>query len=100
MIFAYSRSLMNASGDDKVESLYRLMDGKIEFIELNIDEKDKNLNIPLKNLKLKRNVLVAFIIRDTQTIIPRGDDEIQDGDTVLIGSINHHIAELKDIFAD
>ena len=99
-IFAYSRSLMNASGDDKVESLYRLMDGKIEFIELNIDEKDKNLNIPLKNLRLKRNVLVAFIIRDTQTIIPRGDDEIQDGDTVLIGSINHHIAELKDIFAD
>ena len=99
-IFAYSRSLMNASGDDKVESLYRLMDGKIEFIELNIDDKDKNLNIPLKNLKLKRNVLVAFIIRDTQTIIPRGDDEIHDGDTVLIGSINHHIAELKDIFAD
>ena len=29
-----------------------------------------------------------------------GDDEIHDGDTVLIGSINHHIAELKDIFAD
>lgn len=45
-------------------------------------------------------MLVAFIIRDTQTIIPRGDDEIHDGDTVLIGSINHHIAELKDIFAD
>ena len=42
---------MNASGDDKVESLYRLMDGKIEFIELNIDDKDKNLNIPLKNLR-------------------------------------------------
>lgn len=98
-IFAYCRSLMNASGDDKVESLYRLMDGKIEFIELNIDEKDKNLNIPLKELKLKRNVLVAFIIRNTRTIIPRGDDEICTGDTVLIGSINHHIAELGDIFA-
>ena len=82
-----------------VLSLYRLMDGKIEFIEFKVDEKDQNLNIPLKNLKMKRNILIGCIIRDMRTIIPRGDDVIRTGDTVLVASINRQIARLEDIFA-
>lgn len=97
-IFAYCRSLMNASGIDRVESLYRLMDGKIEFIEFRIGADDRNLNIPLKNLKMKRNVLIACIIREAVTIIPRGDDVIQDNDTVLVGAIGRHVTGLEDVF--
>ena len=98
-ILGYSRSLLNAEDNDAVESLYRLMDGKIEFIEFKVDEKDQNLNIPLKNLKMKRNILIGCIIRDMRTIIPRGDDVIRTGDTVLVASINRQIARLEDIFA-
>ncbi len=97
-ILGYSRSLLNAEDNDAVESLYRLMDGKIEFIEFKIDENDKNLNIPLKNLKLKRNILLGCIMRDTRTIIPRGDDMLMPGDTALIATINRQIARLEDIF--
>lgn len=53
-ILGYSRSLLNAGDKESVESLYRLMDGKIEFIEFKVDENDKNLNIALKNLKMKK----------------------------------------------
>ena len=98
-ILGYSRSLLNAEDNDAVESLYRLMDGKIEFIEFKVDENDKNLDVPLKNLKMKRNTLIGCIMRDVNTIIPRGDDVIQAGDTVLIASINRQIARLEDIFA-
>lgn len=97
-IFAYSRSLMNASGIDRVESLYRLMDGKIEFIEFNIGADDRNLNIPLKDLRIRRNVLIACIIREAKTIIPRGDDVILNQDTVLVETIGKHITGLEDIF--
>jgi trk system potassium uptake protein TrkA len=99
-ILGYSRSLLNAEDNDAVESLYRLMDGKIEFIEFKIDIKDKNLNIPLKDLKLKRNILLGCIIRDMTTIIPRGDDMLMPGDTALVATINRQIARLEDIFAD
>lgn len=99
-ILGYSRSLLNAEDNDAVESLYRLMDGKIEFIEFKIDVKDKNLNIPLKDLKLKRNILLGCIIRDMTTIIPRGDDMLMPGDTALVATINRQIARLEDIFAD
>lgn len=98
-ILGYSRSLLNAEDNDAVESLYRLMDGKIEFIEFKVDERDKNINIPLKNLKMKRNMLIGCIIRDFATIIPRGDDMIVPGDTVLVAVINRQIARLEDIFA-
>lgn len=99
-ILGYSRSLLNAEDNDAVESLYRLMDGKIEFIEFKIDVNDRNLNIPLKDLKLKRNILLGCIIRDMTTIIPRGDDMLQPGDTALVATINRQIARLEDIFAD
>lgn len=97
-ILGYSRSLLNAEDNDAVESLYRLMDGKIEFIEFKVDEKEQNLNIPLKNLKMKRNMLLGCIIRDFKTIIPRGDDVIKPGDTVLVATIDRQISRLKDIF--
>lgn len=98
-ILGYSRSLLNAGDKDAVESLYRLMDGKIEFIEFKVDEKDKNLDIPLKELNMKKNMLLGCIIRDNKTIIPRGDDLIKAGDTVLVATINQQIARLEDIFA-
>lgn len=99
-ILGYSRSLLNAEDNDAVESLYRLMDGKIEFIEFKINNNDRNLNIPLKNLKLKRNILLGCIIRDGRTIIPRGDDMLKPGDLALIATIKRQIARLEDIFAD
>ena len=97
-ILGYSRSLLNAEDNDAVESLYRLMDGKIEFIEFKVDEKDKNLDIPLKDLKMKRGMLLGCIIRDFKTIIPRGDDVIKSGDTVLVATINRQIVRLNDIY--
>ncbi|MBQ8597140.1 MAG: Trk system potassium transporter TrkA [Lachnospiraceae bacterium] len=99
-ILGYSRSLLNAEDNEAVESLYRLMDGKIEVIEFKIDEKDSNLNIPLKDLRLKRNILLGGIIRDSKTIIPRGDDMLMAGDTALVVTIGRQIARLEDIFAE
>ncbi len=99
-ILGYSRSLLNAEDNDAVESLYRLMDGKIEFIEFKIDEKDRNLNISLKDLRLKRNILLGCIIRDGKTIIPRGDDMLMPGDSALVATIDRQIARLEDIFAE
>lgn len=99
-ILGYSRSLLNAEDNDAVESLYRLMDGKIEVIEFKIDEKDSNLNIPLKDLELKSNILLGCIIRDMQIIIPRGDDMLVAGDTALVVTIGKQIARLEDIFVE
>ncbi|MCI8978055.1 Trk system potassium transporter TrkA [bacterium 1xD8-48] len=97
-ILGYSRSLLNAEDNDAVESLYRLMDGKIEFIEFKIDENDRNLNIPLKDLRLKSGILLGCIMRGSKTIIPRGDDVLMPGDMALVETIGRQIVRLEDIF--
>lgn len=100
IIAGYVRSLMAAEDMDSIESMYRLMDGKLEFIEFSVHTEDDFTDKPLKNLKLKRGLLIACIIRNRQAIIPRGDDVINNGDSVLVVTVNNHIARLQDIFED
>lgn len=97
-ILGYVRALINADQNDKVESLYRLVDGHLEFIEFNISKDDINLDIPLKELKIVENALIAGIIRQNNMIIPHGDDCIKAGDTAIIATINHQISGIEDIY--
>ena len=97
-ILGYSRALLNVEDNDAVESLYRLMGGKIELIEFKVRENDKNLHVPLKSLHIRRNILLAGIIRNSRVIIPRGDDVMVPFDTVLVVTINELISSLEDIY--
>ena len=59
------------------------------------------LNIPLSELKLKKNLLIACINRNGHTIIPSGGDCILSGDIVIVVTIaGRNIADLDDILAD
>lgn len=98
LIIGYARSLMAAEDNDAIESLYRLMDGKIEFIEFKVRIHETFLDKPLKELELKNGILIACIIRERKPIIPRGDDVIKNGDSVLIVSVDKRISRLQDIF--
>lgn len=97
-ILGYTRALLNAEDNEAVESLYRLLDGKLEFIEFRVDAKDVNVGAPLKSLKMKKGVLLAGIIRNAHMIIPTGNDYLQAEDIALVASVDHQIARLEDIY--
>lgn len=97
-ILGYSRAILNVEDNDAVESLYRLMDGKLEFIEFNVKKTDKNLNVPLKECRFKKNLLLAGIIRNSKMLIPHGDDHLEAGDIALVITIEHQLGELGDIY--
>lgn len=98
IILGYARSLMAAEDMDAIESMYRLMDGKLEFIEFAVRSEEAFLGKPLKELKLKNGLLIACIIRGRQPIIPRGDDVIKKGDSVLVVTVDQQITCMQDIF--
>ncbi len=83
VITSYARALSNSLGSN-VETLYKLMDDKAEALEFNVQSDFKHQNIPLKEMKLKKDVLIAGIIRKRNAFIPTGDDEIVAGDKVVI----------------
>ena len=97
-ILRYVRSKMNASGDEEIESIHKIMGEKAEAIEFVIKEDIEGLtNIPLKKMKPKRGVLIICIAHKDQIIIPSGHDVISKGDTVVIVASNAKINSIKDI---
>ncbi len=96
IITRYARALANSEGS-QVETLYNLMGGKAEAIEFIVREDFTHRGIPLKDLKLKKNTLVAGIIRGKKIIIPAGLDTIETGDHVVILSSSKRFSELGDI---
>lgn len=92
----YARALENSMGSN-VETLYKLMDGAAEALEFNVKQSFKKVQIPLKYLDLKPNILIGGIVRGRRTIIPGGDDVIMVGDRVVIIATNQRLYDLADI---
>jgi len=96
VLVRYARALQN-SEDSSVETLYKLMDDKVEVLEFIVKPDFPKLQIPFKDLKTKPNTLVAGIMRDRKTIIPSGEDMLLGGDKVVVLAANQRINKLSDI---
>jgi trk system potassium uptake protein TrkA len=97
-IIKYVRGLKNAMGNP-VETLYRIIDGRAEALEFIAGQSTKFLNIPLRDLKLKKGILVAAIARKNQIIIPHGNDVIKLGDSVILIVKDQRFSDFNDILA-
>jgi trk system potassium uptake protein TrkA len=73
------------------------MDGKAEALEFVVREDAPFTGIPLKELRMKKNILIAGILRDRKAIIPAGDDEILPGDRVVVIAGQHRLNALSEI---
>ncbi|MBR7100234.1 MAG: Trk system potassium transporter TrkA [Clostridia bacterium] len=98
VIVKYARALENSLGS-QIETLYSLMNGMAEALEFKVLSDFEYTNIPLKQMKLHENVLVAGITRGRKAIIPTGDDVILPGDDVVIVAEGKRILSLSDIIA-
>ena len=74
-------------------------DGKAEALEFNVHNDFSHLGVPLKEMKLKPNILLAGIIRNRKTLLPSGDDVILAGDRVIVISTDQRLQDLSDIVA-
>lgn len=92
----YARALNNSLGS-KVETLYKLMNGAAEALEFEAQADHKYAGIPLKDLRLKPNTLVAGVVRGRKAMIPTGNDAILPGDKVVILSTGKKLTDLADI---
>lgn len=95
-IIAYVRAKKNSMGSN-IETLYHMFDSRVEAIEFIVEENSKVSGVPIKDLKLKKDVLISFINHNGHIIIPTGDDEIEDGDTVMIVTKNTGFTGIDDI---
>lgn len=98
-ILSYVRARQNSLRSANVETMYRLVDGKIEALEFIIKKETNYTNIPLKDLTIKPNNLIACIGRKRQIIIPNGEDMLRIGDSVVVVTKERKIQDITDILS-
>lgn len=98
-IIAYVRA-KTASKDSNIETLYHMFNHRVEAIEFRVDDESGVTDIPFKDLHLKKNLLVSFINRNGDIIIPSGNDCIRLGDTVMIVTTQTGFYDIQDILED
>ena len=95
-ILRYVRAMKNSEGGS-METLYSVIQGKVEAAEYTVDEDSPVTDIPLMTIKKKPDILIAAIIRGGKVLIPRGADIIMAGDRVVVVSRAKAVDGLADI---
>ena len=97
-IIAYVRARNNSKGCN-IETLYHMFDSRAEAIEFKVEKASDVVDVPLSKLSLKKDLLIAFINRKGKIIIPKGQDMIKIGDTVMIVTTHKGFKDIQDILA-
>ena len=97
-IVRYVRAMQNQTG--AAISVHTIADGQAEAMEFLADEKTRFCGVPLKEIKLKSNVLVVSISHGAATEIANGDSVFHAGDTIIVVTNSGVVLrQLNDIFA-
>ena len=97
-IARYVRTMQNKVGN-AVETLCKIVNDKAEAIEFIAKDHTKQLGEPIRKLNLKKNLLLAALVRNGHVIIPDGNDKIMLNDNVIVVTTNKQLNDLNDIFA-
>ena len=96
-IVRYVRAMENQTG--AAISVHTIADGQAEAMEFLVDEHTRHCGTPLKDIKLKPNVLLVSISHGADTEIANGSSTFETGDIlVVVTSGREVIKQLNDIF--
>lgn len=90
---------MQAPETSNIRALYKIADEKAEALAFTITDNCGLADKKIRDLKLKRGVLLASLIRGKECILPSGDTELRAGDEVLVVSAKYKFKQLKEILA-
>lgn len=96
-IIKYVKTIKNRT-KCPIENVYKICNEKAEAIEFIVKDNKKYVNVKLKDLKFKKDSLIATIVRNNNTIIPTGDDVLKPDDRVIVVTKDSNLLSLSGIF--
>ena len=97
LIARYVRGMQNKTG--KILALHLIAEGNAAAMEFRVDERTHHRGVPLKDVPLRRGVLISCISRGADTIIPDGTSSFEVGDTVVaVSTLDAPVMQLNDLF--
>jgi trk system potassium uptake protein TrkA len=95
-IIRYVRAMQNTLGSN-VETMYRLIENKVEALEFRIKNESIIVGKSLESLKIKKGILIACISHKGKIIRPNGQTQISVGDTVIVVTTHQGLRDINDI---
>lgn len=96
-IVRYVRAMQKSEG--AALTVHTIAEGQAEALEFLVDGQTMHVEEPLKDIRTKKNVLIACISHGSKTAIPSGESVFRRGDTVIVvvkGGMR--LLQLNDIF--
>lgn len=95
LIIRYARAMKSAQ-DTEMRTLYRIVNNRAEAVEFIINSESVLTQKPLSQIPMKKNVLIAAVLRNNKMFIPDGNCTLAVGDTIMIVTAER-ISTLSDI---
>ena len=96
-VLQYVRSMENSASVSGVETLRRIQDGRLEVLEFRAGAASPCTEKALTALPIRKEVLLAAIVREGKCLIPRGGDVIRPNDGVIAVTTREGMTCLEDI---
>ncbi|MDP2216304.1 MAG: Trk system potassium transporter TrkA [Methanolobus sp.] len=81
-----------------IESVTTIEGEKAEIIEYIPSKKSKIVGKPLKNVKFPPGSIVSMVVRKGNTVVPRGEYVIEEGDRVVVFALQSVHSEVENLF--
>ena len=94
-IIKYVRAMKNSIGSN-IETVYRLNDNRVEALEFQIREDSPVVGIPLKELNLKKNMIIGCITHKGKVEMPTGNSVIKVNDMVILITTTTGLHDIRD----
>ena len=98
LVTRYVRALENSADSSQIQTLYKLVGGKIEAAEFVVPDSWNYNDVAFRDLDLRPNLLIGCIIKNGKILFPGGDDCIRSGDNVIVINAGKSLKKLTDIF--
>ena len=89
----------NHENPGQLKSLHKLVNGRVEALEFDVLEDFDCVQMPLRSVRLKKNLIIAAVIRGNEVIYPNGETTLEAGDGVIVMTTNEQLCNLDDILA-
>ncbi|WP_342305817.1 Trk system potassium transporter TrkA [Methanolobus sp. ZRKC5] len=81
-----------------IESITTIEGEKAEIIEYTASKKSKVVGKPLKSVKFPPGAIVSMVVHKGNTVVPRGEYVIEEGDRVVVFSLQSANSEVEKLF--
>lgn len=95
-ITQYVRAIQNSIGSS-VEAMIHAANDHVEFLEFRVRANCQFIDVPLKNLNLKPDILIAYISHNGIPVIARGESRVEVGDSIIVVSKLKGLRDINDI---